>query len=134
MTTFAVILLIVVMLATDAVVVWALFSNLRSSMWKPLSDAYPSRPLARDAVRREFQSLKMGLFNLGWCAHLTVDSEHLHIEPTAILRFFRMTGMSIPWQEVRVVKRSRITTRITVRIRKVKIQGPGWAFGLAEPA
>ncbi|MBL8746732.1 MAG: hypothetical protein JNK58_10300 [Phycisphaerae bacterium] len=134
MTTLAVVLLVVVMLATDFFIIGALFSSLRATMWKPLSDAYPPVPAKSDAVRREFQSIQMGLFNLGMCVHLAVDSEHLHIEPAAMLRFFRMTGMSVPWSEARVVRRSRGNKWITLRIRKVEIKGPGWAFGLAEPS
>jgi hypothetical protein len=133
MTTAAVVMLVVVLVCTDLVVVGALFSHLRSSMWKPLSDAFPARPPAADAVRKEFQSISIGVFNLGLCAHLTVDDDCLHIDPAALLRWFRMTGMSIPWEAVRLRKRSRFFKQVTVRIRNADITGPSWAFGLAEP-
>lgn len=133
MTPLAVIAIVVVLLSTDFIVIGALFANLRSSMWKPLSDAFPARPPAPDAVRKEFQSLKMGILNLGGCAHLSVDDEYLHIEPAAFLRWFRMVSMSIPWEAVRVKKRSKSGKSVTVRIRNVEVMGPGWAFGLAEP-
>ena len=130
MTPLAVVLLITLVTATDLFIVVALFSNLRSSMWKPLADAFPARPPAPDAVRREFQSLKMGIFNLGYCAHLTADAEHLHVEPAAFLRWFRMTSMSIPWDEVRVKKRSGNGKWITVRIRNVDLSGSGVGAGI----
>lgn len=134
MTTLGIILLVTVLLATDFFVISALFGNLRSSMWKPLSDEFPSRPPGNDAVRREFQSLQFGIFNLGWGAHLTADSECLHIDPVRILRWFRMTGMSIPWSEISVVRRSRSGKQVTIRVRKTQITGPAWAFGLADPS
>lgn len=133
MGTLGIVLLVAVVMATDFFVVSALFGNLRSAMWKPLSDAFPSRPPGRDAVRREFQSLQVGIFNLGWGAHLTADSECLHIDPCAILRWFRMVGMSVPWEQITVVRRSRSGSRITIRILKTEITGPAWAFGLADP-
>lgn len=133
MTPIAVVAIVVVLVTTDIIIVGALFGSLRSTMWKPLSDAFPARPPAADAVRKEFQSISIGIFNLGLCAHLTVDDEYLHIDPAAFLRWFRMTGMSIPWESVRPKKRSRFFKQVTVRIRNADITGPAWAFGLAEP-
>ncbi len=133
MTPLAIAVFIVVVTFTDLFIIGALFANLRASMWGPLAAAFPPQPPARDAVRKEFQSISVGLFNLGFCVHLTVDEDHLHIDPTAFLRWFRLTKMSIPWNAVRVTKRSRSGRRAAIRVRNVDMQGPAWAFGLAEP-
>lgn len=133
MTPAAIIMIVVIVVAMDAIIITALFSSLRSSMWGPLASAYPGLPTAPDGIRREFQSIKIGLFNLGWSVHLAVDDHCLHIEPTRYLRWFRLTKISIPWEEIRFKSRSRFGLGVTIQVRQTTLCGPEWAFGLAEP-
>lgn len=133
MNASAVIIILAVLLFVifDGVLMWALFGHLRSSIWNPLADRFPHRNPAPDAVRRDFQSLSVGLFNLGWMIHITVDDECLHLEPCAICRWIGLKSMSVPWDEVRPVRRSVTGWWATVRIGNTTMRGPAWCFSLA---
>lgn len=129
--TAVIILIVLVVTLFDGLIVWALFAHLRSSIWNPLAERFPHRNPAQDAVRKDFQSLSVGLFNLGWMIHVIVDDEYLHLEPSAICRWIGLKSTSVPWDEVRPVRRSATGWWATVRIGNTTMRGPAWCFSLA---
>ena len=120
------------------ILVWALLHF----GWGPLARSYPAQPADDDAVTRSFQSFRLGLINLGFCIHVTVDERHLHLRPAAVLRWFGARAASIPWGSIRIVKRSRprpggplrMAPSITARIDGRTLAGPAWCLELAESA
>lgn len=100
--------------------------------WDGLAHKFPPAPVAPDAVRREFQSFGFNLMNLGLCVHVAADSTHLHLLPSAFLRWCRCGPISIPWEALEVRRRGRRFH--TVRAGGVTIKGPAWCLSLADPA
>jgi hypothetical protein len=98
--------------------------------WGPLAARYPLSAPGDDSVRRDFQSYKVGLLNLGWSLHTTVDGERLHLEPASALRLIGMKGASIPWNEIEPVRR-RGKKYVEVKIAGQAVLGPAWALGMA---
>jgi hypothetical protein len=82
-----------------------------------------------DAIRRNFQSISINIFNFGWCVHIAVDEHHLHLFPTALVRLGGAKPMSIPWSEIRVKRPGRRMMR--VMIGHDCLYGPSWALSLA---
>jgi hypothetical protein len=101
--------------------------------WAPIHKRFPAREPGADAVRRPFQSFRVGVMNLGFSIHATADEHHLHLEPAAYLRRFGARPVSIPWEEISVEKRSRSGRWITVKVDKWTIMGPAWCLALAGP-
>ncbi len=112
------------------ILVWALLHF----GWGPLARSYPAQPADDQAVTRSFQSFRMGLINLGFCIHVTVDERHLHLRPAAVLRWFGARAASIPWGSVEIVKRSRLGPSITAKVDGRTLAGPAWCLELAESA
>ncbi len=102
--------------------------------WRPLQRDFPARSPAQDAVTRNFQSMRLGMLNLAFCIHVTVDDLYLHVTPVAPFRWFGAGTASIPWESIEIVKRSRIGRWITARIGKRTLVGPKWCLKLAPPA
>jgi hypothetical protein len=128
----AIITLVVAVTAVDLFIVGALFANLRSSFWRPLEESFPPRVPAASAVRKRFQSISVGLFNLGWCVHLAADDDCLHVQPTAVLRWLRLGAFSVPWEAITPVrnKHGRVNA---LRVLNATIKAPAWVMSLADP-
>lgn len=99
-----------------------------------IAKKYPAQPVLAGAVRREFQSISIGLSNMGGCVHMSVDERCWHIEPA---RFVRWLGgrstISIPWEAIRVKKAT--PRAVTVHVERIgEVRGPVWALGLAGGA
>jgi hypothetical protein len=109
----------------DSVIFWAL---LRSG-WSELVQGFSGAEVSAGAVRRDFQSFKVGLYSFGWCVHVAVDEHHLHVFPAALLRWVGATRASIPWERVRVVKVGKRSTR--VQIGMTTVTGPTWCLSMA---
>jgi hypothetical protein len=105
-------------------------STLLKAAWGMLP-ARAAAPTGADAVRRDFQSFKIGMYNLGYCIHVAVDDAYLHLLPTAILRWAGAKPVSIPWEDVEFLRRKG-TKWAEVRIVKQKVLGPAWALEIAE--
>lgn len=98
--------------------------------WRPLWAAHPGVAPAEGAVRRGFQSYKLGIVNLGFMIHTEVDERYLHLQPALFGRLCGMRRVSAPWEAVEPVK--RIGKRYAeVRIAGQRLFGPAWALGLA---
>jgi len=100
--------------------------------WTPISEQFPARAPGAGAVRRPYQSFRVGFLNLGCSIHATADEQHLHLEPAAYLRWFKARTVSVPWEAITVEKRSRSGRWITAKIDKWTIMGPAWCLDLAE--
>ncbi len=100
--------------------------------WAPIHDKFPAHEPGAEAVRRPFQSFRVGILNLGFSIHATADERHLHLEPAAYLRRLGARAVSVPWEAIHVEKRSRSGRWVTVKVDKWTITGPAWCLELAE--
>lgn len=133
MSGWCVALLVVMITATDGILVWAILRACGHSL-KEMAHGHPPVEPAPGAVRRDFQSFKIGIFNLGWSIHVAVDADYLHLYPARIARWMGMVPMSIPWEEVEFRKKGWGKSGLggaTVRIGKQWVTGPRWALQLA---
>jgi hypothetical protein len=105
-------------------------STLLKAAWGMLPPRAGVTP-GEDAVRRDFQSFKIGMYNLGYCIHVAVDDAYLHLFPTAMLRWAGARPISIPWEDVEFLRRKG-TKWAEVRIGRQKVLGPAWALEIAE--
>jgi hypothetical protein len=102
--------------------------------WGPLPRAYPARTPDDDAVRRSYQSFRLGLMNLGYCIHVAADEKYLHLVPIKPLRILGGRTASIPWDAIRIENRSRRGKWITTRVGTHTLRGPSWCLELASVA
>ena len=100
------------------------------SNWKPLEKKFPPQALGEDSVRKDFQSYRIGVFNLGYSVHTTADDMHLHMEPAKVLRWLGMGPVSIPWDAM-LAKRTRGKSWAEVKIGSHSLWGPRWALEMA---
>lgn len=123
-------------------IVWSLMSlgmglllikGMVSATWNRIASAHPAVEPAAGSVRRDFQSFKMNLFNMGMCVHVIVDERHLHLLPAAFLRWFGAKPMSVAWERIEVKRRSRVGSAVLTRIHGVDVWGPGWCLEMAGP-
>ncbi|MDX2132004.1 MAG: hypothetical protein SFY69_08130 [Planctomycetota bacterium] len=127
-----IILIVAILLAVDALIVWVLLHSFRAYTWGPLQQAYPPRDVVEPSVSRNFQSFSFDLFNMGFCVHVVVDEHCLHLRPSALLRLIGCGPMSIPWDAIDFKGgRGRWLWR-RAKIGKVAVMGPLWCMRLAE--
>ena len=115
----------------DLVVVVALLRGMSKSSIGGLAKQFPAVEPGADAVRRNFQSFKFGIYNAGWCVHVAVDERSLHLMPAKLFRWCGARDSSIPWEAITLEKRGKMSTR--VKIGKMTIWGPTWCLELAQP-
>lgn len=127
-------LIIVVVLLIDAFVIGAIFYGLIGGQFRDLAQRYPARTPREGSVRRNFQSIRLGMINLGGCVHLEVDEDALHVHPTAFLRWLKAPGFSVPWEDVRYLKErgSLIWVRLGAGASSLDMVGPRWCLELAQ--
>ncbi|GJQ28878.1 MAG: hypothetical protein HBSAPP03_07620 [Phycisphaerae bacterium] len=128
-----VVLIIAGAVAMDSLIVYALLSSFRAGTWGPMAKKFPPVAPAPGAVRREFESFSMGLFNLGWCVHVTVDDRHLHLDPAWLLRVAGAEPMSVPWSAVTLEQRGKRRGFVKAKLGTQAIRGPAWCLSLADP-
>ncbi|MBX3318063.1 MAG: hypothetical protein KF902_14500 [Phycisphaeraceae bacterium] len=121
-------ILVTLFVVVDTIVVWAILRAC-GEMLKQLGAGHPAVEPEAGAVRKEFQSFKIGLMNMGYSIHVTVDASYLHLDPSLTARWIGMPRMSIPWSEVRLVRRGRFGTQ--VKIGRQTVYGPRWCLELA---
>lgn len=102
MSGTAIALIVAVFLAMDAIILVLIVRSVSHTF--DAFDRYPPLEPGPEAIRRNFQSISVGLVNLGFCAHLAVDATHLHFVPAALGRLFRARAFSVPLEEVRIEK------------------------------
>ena len=98
-------------------------------MWTPIARQYPPQPLADDAITRRFQSFKLGIINLGWSIHASIDSRYLHLRPVTFLRWFGAIPMSIGWGDLSKLHAGGTSVYLTGGHRLV---GPAWCFEMLK--
>lgn len=126
---------VVVVVAVDAHFVWVVVRTLVGASFGQLQRAYPPVAPAPDAVRRRFQSFRLGLVSCSGSVHVAADEHYLHLEPIAPLRWFGARPCSIPWEAIELQRPGRgrlIPAR--ARVGPVTISGPSWCLELAGPA
>lgn len=122
-------LIILFVVVEPIVLIWAMVRF----GWSKLAEAFPAQAIEPDAVRRNFQSFRIGIMNLGYSIHVAADQGYLHLEPARYLRWLGAGPVSIPWDDIEIVKRSRLARWITIKAGSHKITGPEWCLSLAEP-
>jgi len=130
MSAAAVALIVSVIVVVDGLILFVLVPRVVMSVWAPIGDRFPAVEAAPDAVRRNFQSFKIGLLNLGWSLHVAVDDEHLHLYPALLPRLWGVTPVSVPWPEI-TDKGAALFGQRRVRIRATELIGPAWCLELA---
>lgn len=129
MHPLAVVGIVAMFLAMDAIVVWAILRACGESL-KQLARGHPPVEPEPGAVRKEFQSFKLGMLNLGYSIHVAVDASYLHLFPSLTARWIGMPPMSIPWEEITLKRSSRIMGTHVV-IGKQHLHGPNWCLSMA---
>lgn len=125
-------LVVAIILVMDSIIVLAVM-RMMASAWNVMADAHPATPPLEGAVRREFQSFKMGLFNMGWCVHVAVDEQRLHLFPVKLMRLGGAKAASVPWEQVRLAdKQPWSKSWVDVTIGHTDLRGPAWALSLAQ--
>lgn len=119
-----------IIIAVDAVLIPSLLYGMISGYWQPIYKKHPATEPLPGAVARNFQSIRIELFNLGYCVHLTIDEQHLHIAPAWLLRVVGARTISLPWEAMQIKKLGKRWG--TVKIGSTQITGPAWAFELAK--
>lgn len=107
-------------------------SALMRAGWSELTQDFPASPPAPGAVRRNLQSFKAGMYNFGFCVHVAVDEDYLHLLPARLVRWFGGRPASIPWGSIILLKPGRRQTK--VKIKSATITGPTWCLAMATPA
>lgn len=115
--------------AMDAMLVGTLINLARDAM-RDLAKGHPPIEPEPGAVRRSFQSFRVGIVNLGLSVHVAADSSHLHLYPSRTARWVGMVPMSIPWEGIRVKASSRLMGT-SAMISTQHVQGPRWCMQLA---
>ena len=101
------------------------------STWMKIARAHPGVAPAPDAVRRNFQSFKMNLLNLGFSVHVAVDEHYLHLLPSLFLRWFGAQPASVPWDAVQDLGKGWSSHSRKAKIDGVMVWGPAWCLKLA---
>ncbi len=130
MTTAIVIAIAVCVTALDVMIVFTIIHW----GWGPLSREFPATKPGDDAVSRRYQSFRLGLLNFGYCIHVAADEQYLHLVPIKPLRACGGRPASIPWDAIRIEKRSRHGKWITARVGTHTLRGPSWCLELASAA
>lgn len=131
MTTWQIVLLVLVILLVDGVVIVSLFSMARGPLTE-LSRAFPGVAVVDGegvdgggSGGKRFCSIRVGMMNLGSCVHITVDRDHLHLEPTRLARWLGLSRVSIPWGRMKVT--GRRWGQVSFSVGGVDVSVPGWA-------
>ncbi|MEE2906402.1 MAG: hypothetical protein VX527_01070 [Planctomycetota bacterium] len=117
--------LTVVCIAETPIIILAVFHGL----WRPVARNYPEQEHGEDAITRKFQSFGLGIVNMGFSIHATVDASYLHIRPVTWLRVLGASPMSIPWD---AMKPKGATGRVVSLTDGPRLEGPKWCFTLLQ--
>ncbi|MEO1585467.1 MAG: hypothetical protein AAFR96_12970 [Planctomycetota bacterium] len=125
-------LVICLVLTVDAVLITVLLRAL-AGKWNKLAGDHPPTEPSEPSETRRFQSFALGIFNLGFCIHVTVDEDRLHLTPVRPLRAAGMRAMSLPWEAVELRPPGRRKSWRAMRVGPgVDLHGPAWCLGLAD--
>lgn len=119
--------LTIVCIAETPIIILVVFHGL----WRPIAKDYPPQEHGEDPITRKFQSFGLGIMNMGFSIHATVDASHLHIRPVTWLRVLGATPMSIPWDAMTLKGTS---SRVVKLSNGTRMEGPKWCFQLLQTA
>lgn len=103
-------------------------------LWDTAMSAYPRQQPAADAVYRRHQSFYVNYINMAMAIHVAVDDQYLHLTPIILMRWFGTAPVSIPWEDIRLVKPGGRILPATARLANGRcITGPRWCLQLAAP-
>ncbi len=125
-TTLLVCLFVVIDLAVVGAVLQAAGQTLRD-----FGKHFPGQPIGPDAVRKRFQSFKIGMLGLGGSIHVAADERYLHLQPAWAAAWLGMKPISIPWEAMVLKQRASRWRSASVRIGKTTLEGPDWCLSLA---
>ena len=101
------------------------------SLWNALANAHEATEPDAGAVRKNFQTFAIGPVNLGFCVHVAVDEQFLHLLPSRFLKLCGAKPMSVPWEAITMKKKGKRTS--IVMIGRQAVIGPTWCLGIADP-
>jgi len=127
-------LLVTIFVLLDLIIVSGVMFGAVRFFLRPLAARFPAVQPLPEALTRKFQSVRIDMLNLGFAVHVTVDGERLHLTPVAILRWLGARTISIPWNEIQIAKRSKLTGAVSAKIGSTTLVGPSWCMELAMPA
>lgn len=126
MTTPQIILFVSVFVVMDLTIIGAVIYAASGEI-REFAIKFPAKEPRPDAVRREFQSFKIGIVGLGGCIHVAVDEDFLHLSPAWFARaIVRMKPVSIPWDKIE--SKGPRFGRFRVQVENTTIVGPTWCF------
>lgn len=97
-------------------------------MWNPALKPYPPIEPADDAISKNYQSISLGLVNMGLSVHISVDDSYLHLTPVKPMRACGAASASIPWDALKPMAGRRSTV---VKLGGIHtITGPRWCMEL----
>lgn len=103
-------------------------------LWNAAVSQYAQHTPAADAIVRKYQSFSINNVNMGKSVHVAVDAHFLHLTPVAAIQWFGTMPVSIPWEDMELVKRGGRIMPATARLANGKmIAGPRWCLELASP-
>lgn len=130
MTGWQVALLVVGIVIVDTVVISALIRSLIGGTWNKMAEKHPFTEPPPEAIRKNFQSLKVGLLNMGWSVHLAVDADHLHLMPAKFFRVMRARPISLPWDAL--VLKSKRKRYSDIKVGMTIITVPTWCVEMLD--
>lgn len=110
---------------------WIMFSAIRW-LWNPVMALFPPTEPAEESVSRRFQSFSLGLLNLGFSVHATIDADALHLRLAGYLRIFGARDASIPWSAMSP-PRPGVMGSTMVMINGSALRGPSWCLMVNTP-
>lgn len=111
--------------------IYVVLRALMAGSFGRLSAKFPGQEPTPEAVRKNFQSFKIGMVNAGFSVHVAVDEHFLHLYPAAILRWSGARPVSVPWSEIELKGKWGPYRR--AKVGGVDMSGPRWCLDLASP-
>lgn len=126
MTTPQIILLVSIFVVMDLTIIGAVIYAASGEI-REFATTFPAKEPRPDAVRKEFQSFRIGIVGLGGSIHVAVDEDFLHLSPAWFARaVVRMKPVSIPWDKIE--SKGPRFGRFRVQVGTTPIVGPKWCF------
>ena len=125
--------LVIAFIPVEIAIGFTVVSLLLNNAWMPIQRAFPEQPALQPNYRRNFQSLSFGLINAGFCYHVILDDNCLHLIPVRPLRWVGQRAASIPWNAIEFHKKQPFGKRFArVVIAKQEVVAPAWCFEMLK--
>lgn len=126
MTTTEVILVVTVVVALDALLLFGL-RQWAASVFNDLARHFPARTHGTGAQARSYQGIAIGALSFGGCFTIARDEQHVHFEPMRVARWFGARAFSVPLDALRAPltphKRGS-----SVKLGRFTLSAPRWAL------